>query len=412
MTSDTSTVEQAPALDAATLPPPRPLGRRLAYSAFRAVNRVWPKQDRILLHCTSGFEDGVQALLDELTARGFAAAVLVEEPERPPVLAAPRLTLVPKRSLNGVVHFLGSRWVVTTHSVFANEPPPPGQVQVNIWHGEPPTKETSRFVPGQSGVACSVAPVCSHLGRAYRAAEFNLSPFQVPIVGAPRNDRMLRADRLALRRALLGEDVDSTTLLWLPSFRSGQWRGGRQRLDVAAQPYPGLPYPSEDIHRLDDWLVQHAMRIVVKPHPHDADSLSGDYKAIRVLAPADLEDLGLTLYPVLSAFDGLITDVSSVWVDYLLMDKPLIFAFPDIEEYRRGRGLNLEPYEDWVPGPFTRTIDELEVALADIAAGRDAMAEERQRALVRFHRFHDDRSAARLLDNLGLRASASPPLSS
>jgi len=105
---------------------------------------------------------------------------------------------------------------------------------------------------------------------------------------------------------------------------------------------------------------------------------------------------------LLSAFDGLITDVSSAWVDYLLLDKPLIFAFPDIEEYRQGRGLSIEPYEHWVPGPFVRTLDEFVDALDDVVAGRDPLAEERRLARLRLHQYQDDKSAARLLDGLGL----------
>jgi len=77
---------------------------------------------------------------------------------------------------------------------------------------------------------------------------------------------------------------------------------------------------------------------------------------------------------------------------------------PDIEDYRRGRGLNLEPYEDWVPGPFVRTMAELIDALTDVVGGGDPTAEERRLARRRFHRYADDQSAVRLLDGLGLMA--------
>jgi CDP-glycerol glycerophosphotransferase len=80
-----------------------------------------------------------------------------------------------------------------------------------------------------------------------------------------------------------------------------------------------------------------------------------------------------------------------------------VFAFPDIEEYRAGRGLSMEPYEDWVPGPLVRDIDGLMAALADLVEGRDPMARERSLARSRFHQHHDDRSATRLLDGLGIQ---------
>ena len=56
------------------------------------------------------------------------------------------------------------------------------------------------------------------------------------------------------------------------------------------------------------------------------------------------------------AADGLVTDASSVWIDYLLTQRPIIFAFPDIEEYRQRRGLNLAPTPRTAPGSSTPSL--------------------------------------------------------
>ena len=381
-----------------------PLRHRLVHRALESANRLAPKADRVLLHSTIDLEDGVLAVIEELTARGRPATVLVEDPTRAAQVrsAVPgsRVSTVRRRSLRGVLAFLTSRWVMTTESLYGSPVPPSTQTLVNIWHGEPPTKTVVRFLPGRTPIPCTWAPVCSTVGRAYRAAEFGLHPLRVPIVGAPRNDRMLRADRAAVRRLVLGDAADRPTLLWLPSFRAGRW-GNRVRVDATGG-YPGVPFETSDLAELDDALTALGATLVIKLHPHDVASFTGTYRSLRVLTQQDMEGHGLTLYPLLSAFDGLITDMSSVWVDYLLVDRPMVFAFPDIEDYRDGRGLNLEPYEDWVPGPLVRTSAELVQAVTDVVRGRDTCAEERRRAQARFHRFHDDRSTSRLLDGIGL----------
>ena len=41
-------------------------------------------------------------------------------------------------------------------------------------------------------------------------------------------------------------------------------------------------------------------------------------------------------------FDILITDYSSIYIDYLLLDRPLIFLPYDKEQYLKGRGMNFE----------------------------------------------------------------------
>ena len=375
-------------------------GRRLFYRGLDLLNRLLPKTpNTMVLHSSVDVEDGVLAVIDECRSRGVRPIVLMEDTERAPLLQslAGPVSTAPLRSLRGRLHYLRAPHVMTTGRLYGSRPPPPSQTVVSLWHGEPPTKVTGRF-EGRNGLACTYAPVCSTVGRAYRAAEFDLSPLQVPIVGAPRNDRMLQADRVAVRQALLGQDAHRTTFVWMPSYRVGQY-GREQRVDVAGQS-PGLPFSHEDLRRVDDFLFERGARVVLKIHPRDVNSITEEYRAIRVLAPDELERRGLTLYPALAAFDALITDMSSVWVDYLLLDRPMIFAFPDADHYRHGRGLNLEPYEHWVPGPFTEDVDSLLVALADVLEGRDTMAEERGRARLRFHRYIDDRSTVRLLDGL------------
>lgn len=386
--------------------PPRPTyvprPRLLAYLALVAVSWVIPKRrTKVLLHSSGDVEDGVISVIDELAARGWKATVLLEDPARETSLrrlTSGSLDAVPLSSVRALAHFLTARYVMSTESVFGGFRSPPSQVSVNLWHGEPPTKSTGRFGKGR-GLHSTFSPVCSTIGRAYRCAEFGVHPHSVPIVGAPRNDRMMRARGSGSRATLLGDSA-GPAFLWLPSFRVGTW-GASLRVDVA-DANPGLPFDLADLRRLDAWLVGQGVQVLVKLHPRDVSNFPGEFRAIRLLTEDELEQHELTLYTALPAFDGLITDMSSVWVDYLLVDKPMIFAFPDVDNYRRGRGLNLEPYEQWVPGLFVNTIDQLIGALADLTAGKDSMAAERGRARLRFHHYTDDGSTERLLDGLGI----------
>ena len=40
----------------------------------------------------------------------------------------------------------------------------------------------------------------------------------------------------------------------------------------------------------------------------------------------------LTIYHIMNAFNVLITDYSSVYVDFMLLNKPIIFSCPDLEK--------------------------------------------------------------------------------
>ena len=60
---------------------------------------------------------------------------------------------------------------------------------------------------------------------------------------------------------------------------------------------------------------------------------------------------------MLGMFDLLITDYSSIYIDYLLTDKPMIFLPYDKERYLDGRGMNFD-YEEVTPGPKPKTMKE------------------------------------------------------
>ena len=77
------------------------------------------------------------------------------------------------------------------------------------------------------------------------------------------------------------------------------------------------------------------------------------------------------LYCLLPATDALITDYSSVYFDYLLLNRPIGFVVDDLEHYRRQRGFLLEPVERWMPGEHFRSVNDLEGFIRDVAAGRD-----------------------------------------
>jgi CDP-glycerol glycerophosphotransferase (TagB/SpsB family) len=78
--------------------------------------------------------------------------------------------------------------------------------------------------------------------------------------------------------------------------------------------------------------------------PHSAPML--------VLDPSD--DLSAYLH----LCSALITDYSSVAFDFMLLNRPILYYVPDLEDYRRVRGLYFTP-EEMMPGPLLRSPDEL-----------------------------------------------------
>ena len=79
--------------------------------------------------------------------------------------------------------------------------------------------------------------------------------------------------------------------------------------------------------------------------------------------------------------DALITDYSSVAIDYLLLDKPIGFTLDDFEEYRKTRGFIFEDPKKYMPGHHIYSFSDLCDFLSSVSDGYDPFWE--QRASVR-----------------------------
>lgn len=363
----------------------------------------------VVVHGLDESEDGALALVVALRERGFTPVRLTNGARSSPFRIA-GVRYRSKYTLLGFWSFARAGVVFTSQALYGGLGGGSQQQTVLLWHGEV-VKPVGLLDNGRALVA-DVAPVCSALAQAFRVAEFGLRPRQVPIVGSPRNDRMLAA-RCSDIRSRLNWPPDRPTWLWLPTYRTAV--RGERRSD-GREVWHGLPYAEDDLAELDRRLAADGLHVILKPHPLAQQQLPRlQHGHLRLVSQGDLERLGVSLYELMAAVDGMITDASSVWVDFLLEDKPLIFAFPDLDEYRADRGLNLEPYEDWAPGPVVSGLDEVVAQMTAITAGVDDYAERRRSALRRFHRFRDAGSTARLLDRLELfdqESAASEPAAS
>ncbi|MCP4220690.1 MAG: hypothetical protein GY765_39045, partial [bacterium] len=107
----------------------------------------------------------------------------------------------------------------------------------------------------------------------------------------------------------------------------------------------------------------------------------------------DLKDI----YPFLPLADLLITDYSSIYFDYLLLDRPIVFFPYDLETYiNEERGLIFE-YDRLTPGPHCFSREELEkevfTALVDL---KDSYKEKREEIGKLAFTYRDGKSCQRV----------------
>ena len=98
--------------------------------------------------------------------------------------------------------------------------------------------------------------------------------------------------------------------------------------------------------------------VIYKPH-FLTEGRIGELKDLDNLRIIE-RDMELDIRDLMIASDILITDYSSIFVDYILLNKPVIFNTFDLEEYRKFRGLVID-YENPIhtPGPKINDLTDI-----------------------------------------------------
>ena len=225
------------------------------------------------------------------------------------------------------------------------------QFVMNLTHGMP-IKKTGSYK--QYDTCDYILSSSANLSEVL-ARELAVPLAKVVTLGYPRND-VLGVSSTAL--AKLGLNEYASVIVWMPTFRKR-----RKSRTFDGENYPGgipLLDKSENIKAANELLQKTNTCLVVKLHPEQDDKnfnfISESH--IKYLGDSDLRAKGVKPYELLSESDALMTDYSSVYVDYLVTKKPVALVIDDIEAYVSKRGLAVN-FKECVKGTYIYNFKEL-----------------------------------------------------
>lgn len=258
-----------------------------------------------------------------------------------------------------------SRLLATSEYVFLNDNfLPMGKLNfkkeaviTQLWHAEGAFKKFGFDIPQPEQVRRAEKAanekltyvVCSSEGvRDIYAGAFKVKKEQVLPLGAPRCDYLLnqgnseraKEELLSLYPQCRGKKV----VLYAPTFRE------KKEADAELM----IHFDTKKITELlgDEYVL------FVKLHPQVHKKASVE-NAVDVTDFDDVRKLALFC-------DVLITDYSSICMDFAFLDKKTVFFAYDLEEYTAQRDFYF-PYEAYVPGRVVRTVEECaEAVKADL----------------------------------------------
>ncbi len=232
-----------------------------------------------------------------------------------------------------------------------------GQVYINTWHGTPLKSMGFDMVDGNSGSANTI--------RNFLHADYLLSAnetmtkmyfdsyklqgiFSGEIIeeGYPRNDLLLCTNKeleySVLEKNGITVEREKKIILFAPTWR--------EKEDGTAEVNPKELLEVKEI--LENNIDTTQYQILIKPHQFVYNQLKDldEYKGLLIPATIDANEL-------MSIVDILISDYSSIFLDYMVLDRPILFYIPDLVSYKEKRGLNVQP-ED-LPGPFSDNLYDI-----------------------------------------------------
>lgn len=206
-----------------------------------------------------------------------------------------------------------------------------------------------------------------------------LKPEQLVSLGLPRNDQLFREHH---GLSAIYSDLSSfdKVIAWVPTFRKHM---NKERVDCDFDFPLGVPiiYTVEEAVRLNKFLVDNRILIVLKPHPAQDMSILKDMGCsnIRILTNEQMDAVNMQTNEFLSQTDAMIGDYSGIYYDYLLLDKPIAITLDDYEEYKKQFGFVFENALDILKGEYIHCVDDLYGFLNNLINGNDVMKAEREK---------------------------------
>lgn len=148
-----------------------------------------------------------------------------------------------------------------------------------------------------------------------------------------------------------------------------------------------------DFKRLNLQLLQDRALLVLKLHMNTPHAILASAKGLTNIVLIDSKD---DLYPLLPETTGLITDYSSVFFDYLLLNKPICFFAFDLDRYLSQSRSLYHAYKEFAAGPILQSSDEVSLFLRKPHENQNET--ERRKLAARLFDHVDSKSCERIVE--------------
>lgn len=256
--------------------------------------------------------------------------------------------------------------IFTTHGQLT-ERKLPNQIYINLWHGLGMKKlgymlETSKLAPQdvdyfnrlRRTVDYMIVP--SEFWRPIFASKFRIAYDRVLPIGYPKLDMITSPNTRKKLEKILKINLDNykKKILYVPTFRKGIGRA-----DAKINTSNIFSFSKYDENKVIKFLEKNNYLLCIKRHPSETSTFSAaNSENIKAIENKDLKKLNLAPEEILNNFDLIISDYSSMGIEFQILNRPVLFITEDYEEYEKNRGI-IYGLNFWTGENQIKSIDEL-----------------------------------------------------
>lgn len=327
---------------------------------------IWPQNNSIVYHSFPDFSDNSFSFFCYVinTHKEYKNIWLISNKDKlryKKLIAnyteSSNYLIIRKTSFLGVYYFCKSKYVFFTHGLFNDIDISKRQVHINLWHGMP--LKNIGYLDNNSRVPKSNFVIAtSKFFQEIMSKAFLIEKENVLITGQPRNDFLL-SKKYNLQDLVNKKSTDfDKTILWMPTYRKSII--GDIRKDGESNKMNDF-FEEKNLLKLNEFFLSIKSICFIKLHPMDYLDVNDfiTFSNIVFLNNSSFEEKGISLYSILQKTDLLLTDFSSIYIDYLLLNKPIAFLISDFEQYSNSRGFVFKNPKEFMPGEIITNRDEL-----------------------------------------------------
>jgi len=314
-------------------------------------------------------------------------------------LSIPTSSFIRMYSLKGAFVSLRAKYFVVSHGtgdmgLYKSS----AKKVINVWHGTPikgiglyEKFSNKRFISNEISYYDTFV-TASHVEASCMISAWGIDHNKVVITGLPRNDCFFTSSRNIEPKILDKLGVKGKKLvLYSPTFRDNGCS-----VDF-------FPYHDNKLDPLVKILKSNNAVILMRPHQNDKKSISKLKKIVSehpdvffLLDQYTLSDIN----QITNYLDVLITDYSSIYLDTLLNNVPVIFIPYDYSSYTIDRDF-IYDYDAVTPGPKVINKVEFENALLDaLETGGIIWKAHRNWVNRMFHHYLHGGACERVIDKI------------